>query len=136
MNPCLAFITARRRALADPATRDRGVAAMELAGFLPVLLLVTMAAIQLGIVGYAALQAGSGARAAARIESQEAYRGQCSAAGQAAMSGWLVAKGANVTCAGGDIVTATATTPVPSLIPGFTFQDITRTVSMPSDDTP
>ncbi|CAM5265292.1 septum formation initiator [Streptomyces spiroverticillatus] len=121
-----------------PATKgkgDKGVASLEFTGFLPILLIVVLAAIQLGIAGYAALQAGSGARAGARIGSQEDYRGQCTAAGNAAMSGWLVARGGNVTCGGGDIVQATATVPVPSIIPGFTFGPITRTVSMPADDT-
>ncbi|GAA3492419.1 hypothetical protein GCM10018987_65020 [Streptomyces cremeus] len=114
---------------------DRGVATLEFTGFLPILLIVVLAAIQLGIAGYAALQAGSGARAGARIESQEAYRGQCGAAGAAAMSGWLVARGAEVGCTDGDIVQATARVPVPSIIPGFTFGTITRKVSMPADDT-
>ncbi|MBB6435183.1 TadE/TadG family type IV pilus assembly protein [Streptomyces candidus] len=112
------------------------MAAIEFAGFLPILLLVALAAIQLGIAGYASLQANSAARAGARIESQEAYRGQCTAAGEAAMSGWLVSRGGTVTCSDGDIVTATATVPVPSLIPGFTFGPIEKSVAMPSDDVP
>ncbi|UYM23853.1 pilus assembly protein [Streptomyces albus] len=52
-------------------TDDRGAAILEFAGFLPVLLLIGLAAIQLGLVGYAASQAGSAARAAARVASQE-----------------------------------------------------------------
>ncbi|NDZ98398.1 pilus assembly protein, partial [Streptomyces sp. SID10116] len=43
---------------------------LEFAGFLPILLLIGLAAIQLGLIGYAANQAGSGARAAARAASQ------------------------------------------------------------------
>ncbi|WP_433545957.1 TadE/TadG family type IV pilus assembly protein [Streptomyces sp. CA-294286] len=112
------------------------MAAIEFAGFLPILLLVALAAIQLGIAGYASLQANSAARAGARIESQEAYRGQCTAAGRSAMSDWLVSRGGTVTCTDGDVVTATAEVPVPSLIPGFTFGPIRKSVSMPADDVP
>ncbi|MFD3514162.1 TadE family protein [Streptomyces sp. NPDC058657] len=114
---------------------DKGVAALEFAGFLPLLLLVAMAAIQLGIIGYAASQASSGARAAARVESQEATEGQCEAAGLAAMSGWVAGR-TQIDCTGGDIVKATATLSVPAVIPAFTVTTITRSASMPSDDTP
>lgn len=50
---------------------DRGVSILEFTGFLPILLLVGMAAIQLGLIGYGINQAGSGARAAARAASQQ-----------------------------------------------------------------
>ncbi|WP_372514385.1 hypothetical protein [Streptomyces fragilis] len=33
---------------------DRGVSSLELAGYLPVLLVIAMAALQLGLVGYGA----------------------------------------------------------------------------------
>jgi hypothetical protein len=46
------------RKLRSRARDDRGVSMLEFAGFLPVLLLVGLAAIQLGLVGYAANQAG------------------------------------------------------------------------------
>ncbi|MYX55476.1 septum formation initiator, partial [Streptomyces sp. SID8382] len=46
--------------------RDRGSASIEFLGFLPILILVALAAVQLGIAAYAAQQAGTAARAAAR----------------------------------------------------------------------
>lgn len=42
--------------------RDRGQVAIEYLGFIPVLLLVTLAAVQLGLVAYTAEQAGTAAR--------------------------------------------------------------------------
>jgi hypothetical protein len=114
---------------------DKGVTAVEFAGFFPILLLVAMAAIQLGIIGYAASQASSGARAAARVESQEVSRGQCIPAGKAAMSGWVAGR-SEVGCDGDDIVTATVEVTVPALIPVFDVATITRKASMPADDTP
>jgi hypothetical protein len=50
-------------------------------------------------------------------------------AGQAAASAWL---GADVTVGGGgDQVTATATVPIPSVIPLFTFPGAQRSTTMP-----
>ncbi|MHC0430842.1 TadE family protein [Streptomyces sp. O3] len=117
-----------------PPTRrlrtDRGSAILEFTGFLPILLLVGLAAIQLGLVGYAYEQAGSGARAAARAEAREAGTGE--AAGQAAMSDWLDAAPA---VGGDDLVTATVTVDIPTLIPFVdTGWQATRTVTMPSND--
>ena len=81
-----------RRAPAGPARghgRDRGQVALEYLGFLPILLLVALAAVQLGLVAYAVQQAGTAARAAARVRlagpSADGGRG----AGRAAMSDWL-----------------------------------------------
>ncbi|MYW29171.1 pilus assembly protein, partial [Streptomyces sp. SID2119] len=45
--------------------RDRGQVALEYLGFLPLLLLVAMGALQLGLAAYAANQAGTAARAGA-----------------------------------------------------------------------
>ncbi|MGA4850999.1 TadE/TadG family type IV pilus assembly protein [Streptomyces sp. G5(2025)] len=108
---------------------DRGVSILEFAGFLPILLLVGLAAIQLGLVGYAAGQAGSGARAAARAASQ-GDSGQ--AAGTAAMDGGL---SSSVTVGGGgDTTTATVKVDVPLLLP---FVDsgwsVTKEATMPND---
>jgi Flp pilus assembly protein TadG len=109
---------------------DRGVSMLEFAGFLPVLLVIGMAAIQLGLVGYAVSQAGSGARAAARAASQ--HGGDGAAAGRAAVSGWLnprpdVRQGADTT-------TATVTVHVPAVIPLFGGWDVSRHATMPDDD--
>ncbi|MEV0124918.1 TadE/TadG family type IV pilus assembly protein [Streptomyces sp. NPDC050703] len=109
---------------------DRGVSMLEFAGFLPVLLLVGLAAIQLGLVGYAAGQAGSGARAAARAASQ-GDSGE--AAGAAAMDGGLDSSVG--VSQGGDTTTATVEVQVPTLLP---FVDagwsVTKEATMPNDE--
>lgn len=111
---------------------DRGAAVLEFAGFLPILLIVAMAGIQLGIVGYAASQAGTAARAAARTEAQEEFRGQGAATGLAAMSDWLAARTAIEF--GGD-VTATVTVSIPSVVPGMDdFGEVERSVTMPAEE--
>ncbi|MET7348267.1 TadE family protein [Streptomyces mirabilis] len=118
-----------RRRLRD----DRGVSMLEFAGFLPILLLIGMAAIQLGLIGYGINQAGTGARAAARVASQQGGPAEGTAAGQAAVSGWLKpdvpppAKGADTT-------TATVTVHVPSVIPLFGPYTVTRHATMPTDN--
>lgn len=43
--------------------RDRGQVAIEYLGFLPILVLVGMAVVQLGLIAYTAQQAGTAARA-------------------------------------------------------------------------
>ncbi|MFD9904980.1 TadE/TadG family type IV pilus assembly protein [Streptomyces sp. NPDC059063] len=106
---------------------------LEFAGFLPILLLVGLAAIQLGLVGYAANQAGSGARAAARVASQGEGGGE--AAGHDAMDSGLTA---DVSVSdGGDTTTATVTVDVPTLLPFIdTDWQVTKSATMPNDDTP
>ncbi|MEU8591574.1 TadE family protein [Streptomyces sp. NPDC048664] len=109
---------------------DRGVSMLEFAGFLPVLLVIGMAVIQLGLVGYGISQAGSGARAAARAASQR--DGDGDAAGRAAVSGWLdprpdVRRDTETT-------TATVTVTVPAVIPLFGGFDVSRHATMPTDD--
>ncbi|WP_327656365.1 TadE/TadG family type IV pilus assembly protein [Streptomyces sp. NBC_00483] len=104
---------------------------LEFAGFLPFLLVIGMAAIQLGLVGYAANQAGSAARAAARSESLAP--GTAQAAADAAASAWLNPEAAG---GGGDAVTYTVTVHVPPVIP--LFGDgwyLHRTATMPNDRT-
>lgn len=105
---------------------------LEFAGFLPILLLVGLAAIQLGLVGYAANQAGSGARAAARVAAQGEGGGE--AAGHAAMHDGL---DADVSVGdGGDTTTATVTVRVPTLLPFVdTDWSVEKSATMPNDDT-
>lgn len=113
--------------------RDRGAAILEFAGFLPVLLIVAMAGIQLGIVGYAASQAGTAARAAARTEAQEELRDQGEATGLAAMSDWM-AERTDIVVGGGANITATAVVSIPSVVPGMDdFGEVERSVTMPAD---
>ncbi|MGR8008581.1 TadE/TadG family type IV pilus assembly protein [Streptomyces hypolithicus] len=117
-----------------PAHRERGAAMLEFTGFLPILLLVAMAGIQLGIVGYAASQAGTAARAAARTEAQDELAGQGVATGKAAMSGWMATRTSIEPGPAGDTVTMTATVSIPSLVPGIPdFGKVERSVTMPAD---
>ena len=69
--------------------RDRGQVAIEYMGFIPLLLLVGLLAIQLGVAAYTANQAGTGARAAARTASHDMPLTLPEEAGREAMSDWL-----------------------------------------------
>ncbi|MFI8825961.1 TadE/TadG family type IV pilus assembly protein [Streptomyces sp. NPDC053431] len=112
--------------------KDRGQVAVEYLGFLPLLLLIGLVGVQLGIIGYAAQQAGTGARAAARaasVDDPDSVPGP-EAAGKAAMSDWI-ARRSRVEEGDG---TATVTVPIPSLIPFWTFDDVKRTATMPVPD--
>ncbi|MEU9110250.1 TadE/TadG family type IV pilus assembly protein [Streptomyces sp. NPDC048483] len=118
--------------------RDRGQVSIEFLGFLPVLLAVALAVVQLGLGAYAVQQAGTGARAAARTASLDEADRETGpqAAGRAAMSGWI-AKGATISVGGGSAVHATATVHIPSIIPGVDFGSASRSATMPgpADDT-
>nr|WP_245245211.1 TadE/TadG family type IV pilus assembly protein [Streptomyces palmae] len=104
---------------------------IELVGFLPLLLLVALAAIQLGLSAYAAQQAGTAARAAARTASADRPEATPAGAGRAAMSGWL-ADGASITVSEGDgEARATVRVEIPSVIPGLHFGSAQRTATMP-----
>jgi Flp pilus assembly protein TadG len=105
---------------------------LEFAGFLPILLLIGMAAIQLGLIGYGVSQAGTAARAAARAASQN---GDGVAAGTASVSGWLQPDVPPPT-RDGDTTTATVTVHVPAVIPFFSGWPVVRHVTMPNDPTP
>ncbi len=114
------------RAATGGRAGERGSASVEFLGFLPILLLVALAGVQLGLLAYTGTQAGTAARAAARTDDP--------GAGQAAMSGWLRG-GATITASYGDhSVTMTARIPVPSVLPGIDFFDpVTRSATMPRD---
>ncbi|WP_399888109.1 TadE/TadG family type IV pilus assembly protein [Streptomyces sp. BBFR51] len=109
---------------------DRGQAAIEYLGFLPILIIVGMAVVQLGLIAYTAQQAGTAARAGARSASlRESAESACAAA----VSSWL-ADGTNCPPSyGGDEVTVTATVQIPSIVPGWDFGPATRTATMPLD---
>ncbi|MFI0774847.1 TadE/TadG family type IV pilus assembly protein [Streptomyces sp. NPDC021212] len=114
---------------------DTGSASIEFLGFLPILILVALAAVQLGIAAYAVQQAGTAARAAARTGSLD-EPGTPAAAGTAAISGWL-ADETNINggdCGGGE-AHATARVKIPSVFPGITdFGSAKRSATMPCDD--
>ncbi|MFF1836023.1 TadE/TadG family type IV pilus assembly protein [Streptomyces sp. NPDC058231] len=112
------------------ARRDRGQVAIEYLGFLPLLLLVALLAIQLGLAAYAANQAGTGARAGARMASKSSP-GDCARAGKDAMSGWTAGR-ADLTETGSfSEVTCTASIEVPSVVPGIdNFGHAVRSATM------
>ncbi|MEU6809288.1 TadE/TadG family type IV pilus assembly protein [Streptomyces sp. NPDC046831] len=116
-----------------PYTRrrhDRGQVALEYLGFIPILILVAMAAVQIGLIAYTAQQAGTAARAGARAAS---LRLSAQQACTRAVSGWL-ADGTDCPSAyGGDEVTVTATVRIPSIVPGWSFDPARKTATMPLD---
>jgi Flp pilus assembly protein TadG len=108
--------------------RDRGQVALEYLGFIPILILVAMAGVQIGLIAYTAQQAGTAARAGARAASiEESAQEGCANA----ISDWLT-----VDCPateGGDEVTVTAIVQIPSIVPGWNFGDARKTATMPLD---
>ncbi|WP_137993634.1 TadE family protein [Streptomyces vilmorinianum] len=113
-------------------SRDRGQVAVEYLGFLPILLLVALAGIQLGIAAYAAQQAGTGARAAARAATHDDTTLGPEAAGRAAMSGWIAERSDVSAPEGSDEVTATVTVRIPSVVPFWDgFGSVTKAATLP-----
>ncbi|MFJ2651024.1 TadE/TadG family type IV pilus assembly protein [Streptomyces sp. NPDC087420] len=111
--------------------REKGQAALEFVGVITLLLIVGLSAVQLGLAAYAVQQAGTAARAAARTASYRQADMDPAVAGEAAVSGWL--NPAISVGDGGDAVTATATVPVPSVLPLFDFGPAIRSATMPKD---
>ncbi|MFJ4963490.1 TadE/TadG family type IV pilus assembly protein [Streptomyces sp. NPDC088729] len=99
--------------------RDCGQVAIEYLGFLPLLLLVALLAIQLGLAAYAANQAGTAARVGARTATSEDARGGPEANARDAVSDWVEADGFEYSESGGRDVTATVRIRVPSIVPGL-----------------
>ncbi|MFG2193130.1 TadE/TadG family type IV pilus assembly protein [Streptomyces sp. NPDC048639] len=118
-----------------PHPRERGQVALELIGFVPILLLLGLATIQLGVAAYAVSQAGTAARAAARTESYEESDTDGASAGRAAMSDWMADR-ADITVGGGaGEATATARVEIPSIVPGVgNFGTAERSAVMPRDE--
>ncbi|MFF8830362.1 TadE family protein [Streptomyces sp. NPDC015131] len=107
---------------------EAGQSAVEFVGWVTVLLIAALAAVQLGFVAYAVQQAGTASRAAARVASRDP-EADAGAAGRAATSDWLATRVA--VSPGADAVTADATVPIPSVIPLFRFPDARRSTTMP-----
>uniref|UniRef100_A0AAU2JVF4 Pilus assembly protein n=1 Tax=Streptomyces sp. NBC_00049 TaxID=2903617 RepID=A0AAU2JVF4_9ACTN len=110
---------------------DRGQAALEYLGFLPILLLVGLCGIQLGWAAYVVQQAQTAARTAARVEARTPGAGV--AAGTAAIKQGLRGSadfGVDKTT---DTVTVTVTLTIESIVPGVGDQPVTRTATMPND---
>ncbi|MBD0711407.1 TadE/TadG family type IV pilus assembly protein [Streptomyces sp. CBMA291] len=106
---------------------------MEYLGFLPVLLLVGLAGLQLGVAAYAAQQAGAAARAAARAVSVKGEGEGGPDAGAAAHAAADRVSGVKVV-PGADDVTVTVWVKVPQVVPFWTFDPVKRTATMPLTD--
>ncbi len=115
--------------------RERGQVAIEYLGFIPLLLLVGLCAIQLGIAAYTVNQAGTAARVAARTAGQDSpAAGSPEQAGASAISGWLADGLSWDTSSGTEDVTYTAHVEIPSVIPGLDLLGkATRSSTMPRD---
>ncbi|MFF2775768.1 TadE/TadG family type IV pilus assembly protein [Streptomyces sp. NPDC058052] len=128
----------RSRTASRPRRRDRGQAAIEYLGFLPILLLVGLAGLQLGLAAYAAQQAGTAARAAARAATRDVPPGEDpidpQAAADAAVSGWIDPRLTHG--GGGGEYTATVTVRIPQVVPFWTFDPVVRTATMPLSESP
>lgn len=122
---------ASRASRGSRASRDRGQAVIEYGGWLVLLLFVAMVAVQVGLAVYAAQQAGTAARAAARVASQREAQMGYDEAGRAAVSSWLDAE--FVPGGQGDEVTVTARVTIPSVVPGIDFGKATKSATMPRD---
>ncbi|MFI8961126.1 TadE/TadG family type IV pilus assembly protein [Streptomyces sp. NPDC053493] len=104
--------------------------AVEYLGFLPLLLLIGLVGVQLGIAAYAAQQAGTAARAAARaagVDDEDAVPDP-RAAGRAAMSDWI-ADHSTISSSGRG--SWTVSVEVPSVIPFLDPPRVTKTATMP-----
>ena len=114
--------------------RDRGSTAIEYLGFLPVLLLIALAGIQLGLVAYTAQQAGTAARAAARTAAQEEVAGSYARVGRASMTGWVAERAQISPPARGDAVTVKVTVDIPDVLLGLLGdRTVEKSATMPRD---
>ncbi|MFJ8197601.1 TadE/TadG family type IV pilus assembly protein [Streptomyces sp. NPDC096152] len=120
----------RDRTRHDRGRRDRGQAALEYLGFVPILMIVAMAVVQIGLIAYTAQQAGTAARAGARAAS---LRMGAQAGCQEAVADWLAGRTSCGEAPGGDTVTVTATVTIPSVVPGWDFGPARKRATMPLD---
>lgn len=104
---------------------DRGAAAIECVGLLPLFLLAVVAAVQIGLVGWASIETENAARDAARAATLDR---DPTLAAETSLTGRLHVKSMSVT--GVDSRRATVTVQVPSLI-GFQVGTVTRSAEMP-----
>ncbi|MFE3141862.1 TadE/TadG family type IV pilus assembly protein [Streptomyces scopuliridis] len=114
--------------------RERGQIALEYVGVVTILLFLALAAIQLGLAGYAVQQASTAARAAARAASYNEVNMTPEQAGEAATSDWLTVHIDPGPGGGGDEVTMTARVEVPPILPIFgNLGEAKRSATMPLD---
>ncbi|MFF4044330.1 TadE/TadG family type IV pilus assembly protein [Streptomyces sp. NPDC001816] len=108
--------------------RDAGQVAIEYLGFIPVLLIVGLAGIQIGAVAYAAEQAGTAARAGARAAS---LRQDAQQACAQAVSGGMTVRCSSAEGDDSVTVTVTATVHIPEVV--WDFGDAHKIATMPLD---
>ncbi|MFD4374387.1 TadE/TadG family type IV pilus assembly protein [Streptomyces sp. NPDC058486] len=125
-----------RTASSRPGRGDRGQVALEYLGFLPILLIVGLAGLQLGLAAYAAQQAGTAARAGARAaSSDDEETPDALTAQRAAVSGWLdLTPGLPIE--GDGQVTVTAVVRIPEVVPFWDFAPVQKTATMPLPQAP
>lgn len=100
---------------------DRGGAAIECVGLLPLFLVAAIATLQIGLAGWASIETEHAARAASLGEDAQS-------AAEASLTGVLHVQSMSV--AGGDSCRVSLTVKVPSLI-GFRVGTVTRVAEMP-----
>lgn len=108
-----------------PWAEDRGGAALEVIGLLPFFLLVAVAAVQLGLVGWTSIETAHAARDAARAATLDE---DPTSAAENSLTGGLHVQSMSVV--GGDSRRVRLTVRIPSLI-GFQVGTVTRTAEMP-----
>ncbi|MFE3825033.1 TadE/TadG family type IV pilus assembly protein [Streptomyces sp. NPDC059092] len=116
--------------------RQSGQVAIEYLGFIPLLLLVALLAIQLGVAAYTANQAGTAARVAARMASKDRADRELppATAGRSAISDWLSDDVEFDRIPSGDEVTYTAKIKIPTVVPGIDdWGVVERSSTMPRD---
>ncbi|MER5274744.1 TadE family protein [Streptomyces sp. NPDC002809] len=121
------------RTTASRSDSRRGQAAIEYVGVLTLLLVISLAVVQLGIAVYAAQQAGTAARAGARVGSDKYQFGRAQSVALDSLSDWLADGATAVPSGGANDVTVRVKVRIPSLLPMFKFGSVTKKATMPRD---
>ncbi|MEV0574005.1 MULTISPECIES: TadE/TadG family type IV pilus assembly protein [unclassified Streptomyces] len=121
------------RVPAGRTTRQRGQAAVEYVGVLTLLLVVALAVVQLGIGVYAAQQAGTAARAGARVGSDKYQYPRAVSVAHDSLSDWLDDRAKVTPSRSWGEVTVKVKVTIPSLLPMFKFGSVTKQATMPTD---
>lgn len=107
-------------------TRERGTAALEVAGTVPVLLLSMMVALQIGVAGWTVVETGEAAQAGARAKST----GDNPTVAVRESLGGMLEPTTSVGELTGDGYRYTVEVEVPTVVP-FSLGSVTRSVEMP-----
>lgn len=107
--------------------RERGAAALEVVGTLPILLLSAMAAFQMGVAGWTVVETGEAAQAGARAES---LGEDPKTAVRESLGGMLEPSRSIGQLTGGDGYRYTVEVKIPTVMP-FSVGSVTRSVEMP-----